>query len=77
MSKIEKIISNLETIKSRDTANHRDECKCELCESLAVAKDMKNIIKIVEKYNDKILDLAKTKAEVWLHTYINFIIKSL
>lgn len=45
MSKINQIIKNLEIIKSRDRAIHKQNCKCELCDTILIARQIKKLVK--------------------------------
>lgn len=74
MSKIDRIIKNLETIKSRDSANHKENCNCELCESIKIANNQKNLIKVFDKHVNRLDDICKTYNEQLLITTMKLMI---
>lgn len=77
MSKIDKIIKNLEIIKSRDSANHKEDCKCELCDSLRLAEQINKITLSGKKINQILAKTVISDTEITLMAYIEFFMEKL
>lgn len=78
MSKIDRIIKNLETIKSRDSANHKEDCKCELCDSLRLAQNINTWITSAKKLNKKMAKkMTIQEPAAIVLTYIEFLMERL